>query len=42
MVVVSNRLPFVLVRREDGGLERRSRWRGAMLVTLSLAVLEAW
>jgi hypothetical protein len=25
MVVVSNRLPFVLVRKEDGSLERRMR-----------------
>ena len=26
MVVVSNRLPFVLVRKEDGSLERRMRY----------------
>ena len=25
MVVVSNRLPFVLVRKDDGSLERRMR-----------------
>ena len=28
MVVVSNRLPFVLVRKEDGSLERRMRYLG--------------
>ena len=28
MVVVSNRLPFVLMRKEDGSLERRMRYIG--------------
>ena len=50
MVVVSNRLPFVLVRKEDGSLERRMRylrfnWWGSELyfpvpVDLSLLLLQ--
>ena len=50
MVVVSNRLPFVLVRKEDGSLERRMRylrfnWWGSELylpvpVALSLLLLQ--
>ena len=40
MVVVSNRLPFVLVRKEDGSLERRMRylrfnWSGSELISFS-------